>query len=96
VDPDEYLADILLLANKYPEGMPYDWKRLAQYDEDMSRMCDLIKGLDEWISKGGHLPRRWSLKATDTRQSPGEVQRGRCGMRHHHPSCDCGGVAGDR
>lgn len=24
------------------------------------------------------------------------VQRGKCGMRNHHETCDCGGVAGDR
>lgn len=30
------------------------------------------------------------------KMSPPEPPRGKCGMRNHHPECECGGVAGDR
>lgn len=27
---------------------------------DLVRLCELVQALDEWISKGGFLPKRWA------------------------------------
>lgn len=32
----------------------------ADVADDANRLADLIVALDEWIRKGGYLPKRWS------------------------------------
>lgn len=33
---------------------------LQELETDSDRLADLILSLDEWIRKGGHLPKRWT------------------------------------
>lgn len=46
MDPTAALSEIRELA-------------AARNPDDMDRMADLITGLDEFLSRGGHLPEPW-------------------------------------
>ena len=56
MDPNACLAEIRqLIAESY---------RLDKTDESLSpiatdRLVELIEGLDQWISRGGFLPKQW-------------------------------------
>ena len=52
MDPDKLLKDMREIANDIDtgDGHPYDRDRLAE----------LVLSLDEWLTKGGFLPKRWA------------------------------------
>ncbi len=56
MDVDENLREQLELANRIIDrhngGEPAD-------ESEVDRLAELILALDEWIRKGGMLPRRW-------------------------------------
>jgi hypothetical protein len=49
MDPDHTLADIRRLA-----------AREDLSPQDAAYLAELVQALDEWISKGGFLPRPWA------------------------------------
>lgn len=53
MDPDDTLKEIRLIVAR------------ASYTEwaeaDHARLVELIDGLDEWLTKGGFVPREWRL-----------------------------------
>lgn len=51
MDPNATLADIRALIGIQKDG------ELESYQVD--RLCDLVDALDEWIIKGGLLPKTW-------------------------------------
>jgi hypothetical protein len=59
VDPNETLKQTIRLAdrvllNETPEGEP-----IEDYEEIAYELAEKIEALDEWLTKGGFLPRRW-------------------------------------
>lgn len=46
MDPNATLTQLIILAH--------------HEDRDAEKMADLIIALDEWLSKGGFLPKRWN------------------------------------
>ncbi len=60
MDPDANLRELRDLAARgaaYYEGEDVDcdsWGDMSAY-----RLIELIQALDEWLSKGGFLPRTW-------------------------------------
>lgn len=51
MDPDAALEEMRKLAKVT------DTRALDSWEQD--RFADLLTGLDEFLSKGGHLPRAW-------------------------------------
>ena len=51
MDPEETLAELRRIAATYDEP--------SIEDRDAYRMAELFRGMDEWLSKGGFLPRAW-------------------------------------
>jgi len=49
VDPDVALKELRELTNK---GMDLS-------DDEIERVVELFQGLDNWVSKGGYLPKEW-------------------------------------
>lgn len=69
MDPDINLNETLQLAKRFilMSQMAND---TVTYDEnEVTRLSELIVSLDEWISKGGFLPQRWT-DGTKTRRTP--------------------------
>lgn len=59
MDPDANLEEQLRLAN----ALALQIERGEKMDEgDVLRLEELVVSLDEWISKGGFLPQRWTKK----------------------------------
>lgn len=62
MDPNAALNEIRRLTNNISseidleEGHPFE---LAKFLGDMSDLINHVNGLDEWMSKGGHLPKGW-------------------------------------
>lgn len=52
MDPNAALAEIRELVAKIDSP---DW-----HHTDASRLCDLVDGLDQWMSRGGFLPVAWA------------------------------------
>lgn len=53
MDPNTALAEIReLVAESYREALTED---------ETSRLCDLIEGLDRWVTRGGFLPAAWTV-----------------------------------
>jgi hypothetical protein len=50
--PDTNLREQLFLASK----ILYEGEPLR---EDVDRLAELVLALDEWIAKGGSLPKQW-------------------------------------
>lgn len=55
MDPDENLKQQLLLAKKMVSGS-YTWT-------DADQLAELVTSLNEWIQRGGFLPKEWQKKA---------------------------------
>jgi hypothetical protein len=53
MDPDACLDELLTLAREALSGTR------RQPAEDSERMAELALALDEWVQRGGFLPRRW-------------------------------------
>lgn len=51
MDPDAAVRRIREIINNYDKAS--DEHELA------SELVDLVSGLDQWLSKGGHLPYQW-------------------------------------
>jgi hypothetical protein len=64
MDPNANLAEQLMIAHAmlsaadFGEITPHDAARLAQ----------LVEALDEWIRRGGFLPKRWIDEAVSTKR----------------------------
>jgi len=54
MDPNATLKEILELVQKLDRDED-------QFSQDVSQLCALIEGLDNWLSRGGFLPRRWRV-----------------------------------
>ncbi len=51
MDPNATLTELRgLVQESYAEALTED---------ETHRLCDLVEALDEWITKGGHLPSAW-------------------------------------
>lgn len=62
MDPTENLKRQLLIANGILDNYgaaEYDYERLAS---DGAQLANLILALNEWINKGGHMPKQWKDK----------------------------------
>jgi hypothetical protein len=64
MDPDANLEEQLRIVSRLMEN---DYTRYGSMVEstsaracDADRLADLVLALDEWLEKGGFLPRRWS------------------------------------
>jgi hypothetical protein len=56
MDPDENLRQQLRLAKKLLDA----WDNETRIDRDVAiRLAERVEALDEWLSKGGFLPKRW-------------------------------------
>lgn len=63
MDPNANLTEQIELASR-------DWtgkdtaeltpEEITELHDAHVRLCELVAGLDGWISKGGFLPRRWA------------------------------------
>ena len=51
MDPDATLKEIRELLEI--------WKVEAFHAEEVERLAELVEALDEWLSKGGFLPKAW-------------------------------------
>jgi hypothetical protein len=61
VDPDENLKRQRELRAEIVEILDdEDGRRRAFLDDQASELADLHAGLDEWLSRGGALPRAWA------------------------------------
>lgn len=49
MDPDANLAEMRQLAKS----------DLSEFNEDIHRLAELVLALDEWILRGGFLPKAW-------------------------------------
>lgn len=61
MDPNFNLSDQLDIAKEildYCERYPYG----DRYTHSEDRLAELVIALDEWITKGGFLPERWTKK----------------------------------
>jgi len=56
MDPDYNRYEQLQLASKLLEATEND---RPVKDEDVLRLSELVIALDEWITKGGFLPKAW-------------------------------------
>lgn len=50
MDPDACLEEIRDLVGK---------GHIEDLREDFERLCELVEALDDWVSKGGRLPKAW-------------------------------------
>lgn len=59
MDPDSNLTEQLELAKDILGAADHG----GSIDEDdVVRLAELIESLDEWIKRGGFLPKRWTRK----------------------------------
>jgi hypothetical protein len=56
MDPNANLEEMREIAKTILSGEEYD----TGYDA--VRLAELVEALDEWITKGGFLPKAWSRK----------------------------------
>lgn len=54
MDPDANLAEQRRLAKELSEAASDEWTRGRA-----GRLAELVQALDEWICKGGFLPKDW-------------------------------------
>lgn len=61
MDPDANLEEQLELAQELMEvnSDDMDTDALQEIEEKASRLAELVLALDEWIERGGFLPKRW-------------------------------------
>ena len=61
MDPDRALARITELAATVIDGSPADleWSELLATAEELA---ECVVALDEWLRRGGFLPRAWNAK----------------------------------
>ncbi len=59
MDPDINLRSQLARARGILQAVD-DGMRV--YEPDAERLAELVVALDEWITKGGFLPERWTKK----------------------------------
>lgn len=59
MDPDSNLTEQLEIAKDILGAVDHG----GDIDEDdVARLAELIESLDEWIRRGGFLPKRWARK----------------------------------
>ena len=72
MDPNETLKQMLALAKRIEQradsaddGRPLSDQvaNLADQAEDAEGLAGLVLALDDWLKKGGFLPRQWERKA---------------------------------
>lgn len=56
MDPNANLAEQRVLAAKLLEDDDPD-------TDDVTRLCELVLSLDQWICRGGFLPKSWTSSA---------------------------------
>ena len=54
MDPDECLEEIL--------GLVVDVLDTETEDQTVLQLAQLVSDLDVWLTKGGALPKRWTIK----------------------------------
>ena len=61
MDPDANLEEQLELAQELMEmnSDDMDTDALQEIEGKASRLAELVLALDEWIERGGFLPKRW-------------------------------------
>lgn len=60
MDPDENRRELLALARRMQDELENGSDpNYVPCGFDVGRMCELVIALDEWISKGGALPKAW-------------------------------------
>lgn len=59
MDPDQALSRLLELSERIINGSPkdLDWPSLVVQAEELA---ETFVGLDEWLRRGGFLPKAWS------------------------------------
>lgn len=62
MDPNATLAEIRQLTTEIARQV--DSGAIIAYDEydALRRLCELMQGLDEWITLGGFLPADWATR----------------------------------
>lgn len=77
-------------------GEPYNHDKEKIDMDDVARLCELVRALDEWIKNGGFLPKAWQQKRCTARWVPGVLIQsvedkhkpqhpGRCYLPKGHP-----------
>lgn len=61
MDPNRCLEEQLALARKFLDIQDGNDSDLIE-EVDVFRLSELVLSLDEWIRKGGFLPKAWVLK----------------------------------
>lgn len=56
MDPDLTLEQMMLCIETIQSDKPVSRQAFAQASYELA---ELVQGLDEWIAKGGYLPRLW-------------------------------------
>ena len=60
MDPDENLKEQLALSKRIEKWFERGGEEhAAQIGDDAARLAELVLALDEWIRRGGFLPRAW-------------------------------------
>lgn len=58
MDPDAALARIRELVEEITQRIDAD-EEFDHVDDEANEVADIFRGLDEWIKKGGFLPKDW-------------------------------------
>lgn len=61
MDPEVNLEEQKELAKKLLHG---ERTTPEDFEDDVARLAELVLALDEWLSKGGFLPRAWKRPGT--------------------------------
>lgn len=65
MDPDENLKEQKLLADRIANAWAVDPNTDATFLlDDGERLAELVVALDEWIQKGGFLPKAWQKETS--------------------------------
>ena len=63
MDPEANLKELRELTKMVAEADLNDKDGLEAIAETAPRMAELFQALDEWLTKGGFLPKDWSHQA---------------------------------
>lgn len=71
MDPNASLTEQRLLRLRIWDNLEKESPNQTQLAEDADRLADLMLALDDWLVRGGALPRAWGLRYRDTSDTKG-------------------------
>lgn len=64
MDPNSNLAEMRYIADGFVDG---DYEEDALKIAKAERLAELVQALDEWLSRGGFLPKPWAIEPNNIR-----------------------------